>query len=214
MNITDDQLKLFSPYIVPYIDGIKQAIDKYQINTPLRLAHFIAQIAHESTSFQRTTELLGYSDPNRVWEIFRKYYDEDKDKVLDPNEFEKIKGYIKNGPKLGNYVYANRNGNGDVASGDGFNYRGRGLIQLTGRDNYTAYSKAQYDDLRIVIDPDRVSKNPDAVLSAAWFWKTNNINRFADKDDIVAVTKTVNGGTIGLDERKHFLAKMKKILKI
>lgn len=213
--ITKEQLLAFSPNIVPFVNGILAAAEKYKINTPLRMAHFVAQIAHESGDFQRVKEGLSYSDVNRLVTIFKKYYDLDHNGIIDPKELEFAKGYVKQPAKLANLVYANRMGNGNEASGDGFRFCGRGLIQLTGRNNYTAYSQYQYGDNRVIDNPELLTKAPDAVLSAAWYWSIlRNINALADRDDIVAVTKAVNGGTIGLEDRKANLAKAKKALGI
>jgi putative chitinase len=177
------------------IAQIPDTASKFNINTPLRLAHFLAQCGHESAGFKLTTENLNYSAKGLVG-IFKKYF---------PTE-QLAESYQRQPQKIANRVYANRMSNGDENSGDGFKFRGRGYIQLTGSANYTAFGKAINEDIRN--NPDLVStKYP--LLSAAWFWSTNNLNKIADggsSDDVVtSVTKRVNGGTIGLSDRiKHF----------
>jgi putative chitinase len=168
---------------------------KFQINTPLRLAHFLAQCGHESGGFRVTSENLNYSAKGLMG-IFKKYF---------PTEAI-ANQYQRNPQKIANKVYANRMANGSEASGDGFKFRGRGYIQLTGRDNYTQFGKAIGED--IASNPDSVS-GKYALLSAAWFWSKNGLNKLADggaSDAVVtSITKRVNGGTIGLPDRiKHF----------
>ena len=168
---------------------------KFEINTPLRLAHFLAQCGHESGGFKVVNENLNYGAKGLLG-IFKKYF---------PTE-EKAKLYERKPEKIANLVYGSRMGNGPESSGDGYKYRGRGYIQLTGKDNYTAFGKAINED--IVANPDLVStKYP--LLSAAWFFSKNGLNKIADQgatDAVVtSVTKRVNGGTIGLPDRiKHF----------
>lgn len=166
----------------------------YEINTPLRVAAFLAQCAHESGEFNITKENLNYK-PDALVKIFGKYFDlptAQKYCAL-PNKQEAI----------ANRIYANRMGNGNEQSGDGYRYCGRGLIQLTGKENYSRYAQS------LKINLDEVIKNlstvEGCVQSACWFWKTNNLNQWADKGDILTLTKRINGGTIGLDDRiKHY----------
>jgi putative chitinase len=177
------------------IDQIPNIQEKFGINTGLRLAHFLAQAGHESGGFRVTQENLNYSVKG-LRGIFKKYFPTD----------ELATAYAKKPQKIANKVYANRMGNGDEASGDGYAFRGRGYIQLTGRDNYTAFGKSIGVD--IPANPDLVGSQY-ALASAAWFWQKNKLNELADTgagDDIVTkITKRVNGGTIGLPDRlKHF----------
>jgi putative chitinase len=178
-------------------DKVKQELwfvmSKFQINTIERLSHFLAQCAQESGSFRVVSEKLNYSILG-LKKVFPKYF---KDK--DP------KAYSKAPQALANYVYSNRLGNGSEASGDGWRYRGRGYIQLTGKSNYKAFDAFVDDD--ILVNPDLVAtKYP--LLSAAWFWSVNKINNLADAgidvDVITRVTKKVNGGHKGLHERIMF----------
>jgi len=168
---------------------------KFQINTPLRLAHFLAQCGHESGGFRVTQENLNYSAKGLAG-IFKKYF---------PTEAAATP-YARQPQKIANKVYANRMANGSEASGDGYKFRGRGYIQLTGRDNYTQFGKAIGED--IASNPDKVSSQY-ALLSAAWFWSKNGLNKLADGGStdttVTSITKRVNGGTIGLADRiKHF----------
>ena len=181
------------PQIV--IDSIPEVASKFQINTPLRVAHFLAQCGHESGGFRVTSENLNYSAKG-LNGIFRKYF---------PTEASAA-AYARQPQKIANKVYANRMANGNEASGDGFRFRGRGYIQLTGRDNYTQFGRAIGVD--IPSNPDLVASKY-ALASAAWFWSKNGLNRLADggaTDAVVtSITRRVNGGTIGLADRiKHF----------
>jgi len=177
------------------IEQIPAVSEKFGVNTPLRLAHFLAQCGHESGGFRLTQENLNYSAKGLVG-IFKKYF---------PTEAVALQ-YQRNPQKIANRVYASRMGNGDEASGEGFKFRGRGYIQLTGKSNYSAFDKTVEDD--ITANPDLVAtKYP--LLSAAWFWSKNGLNTIADEgstDEVVTkATKRVNGGTIGLADRiKHF----------
>ena len=178
--------------VIAQIPGV---MEKFQINTPLRLAHFLAQCGHESGGFRLTKENLNYSAKGLMG-IFKKYF---------PNE-ALANQYARNPEKIANKVYGNRMGNGPEASGDGFKYCGRGYIQLTGKDNYTAFGKAINEDL--TKDPTVVA-GKYALLSAAWFFSKNGLHKLADggaTDAVVTqITKRVNGGTIGLADRiKHF----------
>lgn len=177
------------------ISELPGVIEKFQVNTPLRLSHFLSQTGHESGGFKITTENLNYSVKGLTG-IFKKYFP----------TVEIAMQHAKQPQKIANVVYANRMGNGDKASGDGFKFRGRGYIQLTGKTNYLAFDKTVDDNIEA--NPDLVAtKYP--LLSAAWFWSKNKLNEIADggpTDEVVAkVTKRVNGGNIGLPDRiKHF----------
>jgi putative chitinase len=191
MNL--DKLKGHIPDgVIAQIPGVMQ---KFQINTPLRLAHFLAQCGHESGGFRLTKENLNYSAKG-LQGIFKKYF---------PTEV-KAKEYERKPEKIANLVYGNRMGNGAESTGDGAKYCGRGYIQLTGKDNYTAFGKAINEDL--AANPQLVAEKY-ALLSAAWFFNKNKLHIMADEgaSDLVVtkITKRVNGGTIGLPDRiKHF----------
>lgn len=190
MNV--DKLKGHVPdTVIAQIPGV---LNKFEINTPLRLAHFLAQCGHESGGFKVVSENLNYGAAG-LQSIFKKYFT-----AVSAKEYE------RKPEKIANIVYANRMGNGPQASGEGYKFRGRGYIQLTGKDNYSAFDKTVEDD--ILASPDLVAtKYP--LLSAAWFFHKNGLHKIADEgatDAVVTkVTKRVNGGTIGLPDRiKHF----------
>jgi putative chitinase len=191
MNL--DKLKGHIPDRV--IDQIPEVMEKFAVNTPLRLAHFLAQCGHESGGFRLTQENLNYSAKGLMG-IFKKYF---------PTQ-ALADAYARQPQKIANRVYGNRMGNGPETSGEGFKFRGRGYIQLTGKQNYTAFDASVPES--IVDNPDLVAtKYP--LASAAWFWSKNGLNKIADEgatDAVVTkVTRRVNGGTIGLADRiRHF----------
>ena len=177
------------------IAQIPDVMKTFGIDTPVELAHFLSQCGHESAGFKIVNENLNYSAKGLMG-IFKKYF---------PTQ-ALAEAYQRQPQKIANKVYASRMDNGSEASGDGYKFRGRGYIQLTGRANYTAFGKAINED--IVGNPDVVS-GKYALLSAAWFWSKNGLNTLADggaSDQVVtSITKRVNGGTIGLPDRiKHF----------
>ena len=178
-------------------DQIPDVVAAFEVNTPLRLAHFLAQCAHESGDWKFKVENLNYSAA-ALQSVFRKYF---------PDEATSAQ-YSRKPEMIANKVYASRMANGDEASGDGWRFRGRGYIQLTGRQNYTKFNESVEEDL--LENPDLVAdKYP--LLSAAWFWSSNNLNKIADEDSsdevVTKITKRVNGGTHGLEDR---LSKFKK----
>lgn len=188
-----DALKGHVPQAV--IDAIPDTAARFGITTPLRLAHFLAQCGHESGGFRATQENLNYSAKG-LCGIFRKYF---------PSVTVALQ-YERKPEKIANKVYANRMGNGSEASGDGWKHRGRGYIQLTGKENYKAFDATVPED--IMANPDLVATKY-ALASAAFFFKKNGLwaicDRGADNTTVTAVTKRVNGGTIGLaDRQKHF----------
>jgi putative chitinase len=177
------------------ISQIPETAAKFGIDTPLRLAHFLAQCGHESGGFKATQENLNYS-ASGLKGIFSKYF----------KEAGLAEQYQRNPQKIASRVYGGRMGNGPESTGDGFKFRGRGYIQLTGKDNYTAFGRAINEDM--TANPDKVATHY-ALLSAAWFFSKNGLHRMADEgaSDLVVtkITKRVNGGTIGLPDRiKHF----------
>jgi putative chitinase len=188
-----DKLKGHIPDAV--IAMIPDTAAKFQINTPLRLAHFLAQCGHESGGFRATQENLNYSAKGLAG-IFKKYF---------PTEASAAP-YARNPQKIASKVYGGRMGNGPESTGEGYKFRGRGYIQLTGKENYTAFGKSIGED--IISNPDVVASKY-ALLSAAWFFSKNGLHKMADEgasDTVVTkITKRVNGGTIGLPDRiKHF----------
>jgi putative chitinase len=185
-----EKLKGHIPDLV--ISQIPETASKFKIDTPLKLAHFLAQCGHESGGFKVVNENLNYS-ADGLKKIFPKYF---------PGNLSE--SYARNPEKIASKVYGGRMGNGTEETKEGFKFRGRGFIQLTGKDNYTAFGKAINED--IVGNPDLVStKYP--LLSAAWFFSKNCLHKCVDASDatVTSVTKCVNGGTIGLPDRlKHF----------
>lgn len=183
-----------------YIEPLNTVAEYYEMtHNAARLAGFLAQIAHESGGFNFIKENLNYSAKG-LRSIFGKYFPTD----------ELAKQYERQPAKIANRVYANRMGNGDEASGDGFKFCGRGLIQLTGRNNYTRLAQ----DLGISIE-DTIAylETPNgAVASAGWFWDNNNLNQYCDKNDFITLTKRINGGTIGLADRQHHYAEAMEYL--
>ena len=173
-------------------EALLNILPDYEIDSTERIAAFLAQCAHESAEFTAIKENLNYKAAS-LRRVFGKYF---------PND-ELAAQYAHNQEMIANRVYANRMGNGDEASGDGFRYCGRGLIQLTGKNNYQAFAASLEMPLEDV--PEYLATFEGAVQSAAWFWETNNLNKLADAGDILNLTKRINGGTIGLEDRiKHY----------
>jgi putative chitinase len=181
-----------NPYAEHWHEALCQILPDYDINTVQRVSAFLAQTAHESGGYRAIKENLNYQAASlmRVWP---KYF---------PN-MEVANQYAHNPEMIANRAYANRMGNGDEASGDGWKFCGRGLIQLTGKQNYQRYAES----LQISLDEasEHLTTFEGCVQSAAWFWEANNLNDLADKGDIVTMTKRINGGTLGLQERtEHY----------
>jgi len=175
-----------------WVDAMNEVFPKYDINTPQRIAAFIAQCGHESGGWRTFSENLNYS-AKALDAVFGKYFVR---AGRDAND------YARQPEKIANIVYANRMDNGDTDSGDGWRYRGRGPIQLTGKANYSAFSADM--DVDAVDDPDQVSEDKEiALMSAIWFWNKNGLNKYADSGDIKTMTKRINGGYIGLEDRIH-----------
>jgi putative chitinase len=184
-----------NPYLDNWHHALCEILPEYEINTPERVAAFVAQCAHESGGFKFLKENLNYKAAS-LRKVFPKYFPDDaiaNQYANHPNKQEAIASRI----------YANRMGNGDEASGDGFRYLGRGLIQLTGKNNYTIFAASIETPLEDI--PEYLQTFEGAVQSACWFWEQNNLNQWADAGDILTLTKRINGGTIGLEDRiKHY----------
>ena len=198
MELTLAQLQQIiprNPYVQQWHHALQQLLPDYEINNPQRMAAFLAQCAHESGGFVAIKENLNYRWQS-LRKIFPKYFPSDElaqQYASKPNKAEAI----------ANRVYANRMGNGPEDSGDGYRYCGRGLIQLTGKDNYSWFAAS------LQISPEEASQYMEtfegAAQSACWFWETNGLNKWADTGDILTLTKRINGGTIGLEDRvKHY----------
>ena len=186
-QVTHAQLKALG-IAAQWLEPLNAAMFRFAIDTPQRVAAFIGQCAHESANFATLTENLNYRADAlcRVW----------------PRHFptpEAAAPYHRKPEQIANRAYANRMGNGPEASGDGWKYRGRGLIQLTGKDNYRLASDSLGIDL--VANPDAVTQPDMAALTAAWFWNKHGLNALADRGDNQAISRRINGGTHGLDDR-------------
>lgn len=193
--ITQKQLKEIVPginYADHWCNVLEQLLPDYEINTPRRIAAFIAQCAHESGGFKFLKENLNYKAESLL-KVFPKYFP----------DMATARAYEKKPEKIANRVYANRMGNGNEASGDGWRYCGRGLIQLTGKDNYSWFAGS----IQVSVEEaaEYLQTFEGAAQSACWFWETNNLNKEADAGDIKLMTRKINGGYIGLEDRiKHY----------
>jgi putative chitinase len=181
-------------------EAISKICPEYEINTKERLAAFIAQCAHESGNFKWLKENLNYS-AEALDRVFPKYF---------KNAGRDAEDYHRQPEKIANVVYASRMGNGDTDSGDGWKFCGRGLIQLTGRENYTWFAASLDMDVEDV--PEYLETFEGAVQSACFFWEQNDLNKWADEGDILTLTKRINGGTIGLEDRKKHYAHALEVL--
>lgn len=175
-----------------------KALEEFQITTPLRIAAFIAQTAHESAEYKAVRENLNYSAKGLLgtW----------------PKRFtqEKADAYARQQERIANYVYASRNGNGNEASGDGWRFCGRGYIQVTGKSNYRDCSEALKVDL--LSSPEQLEQPEFAFRSAGWYWNSRKLNDLADRGDLVGITKKINGGLIGQEERQKYYERAKAVL--
>jgi putative chitinase len=195
MQITREQLQQIiprNPYIDQWVSALNQLLPDYGIDTPERVAAFLAQCAHESGNFVFLKENLNY----RAESLMRTW----------PRHFPTMDiatQYARQPERIANRAYANRMGNGDEASGDGWRYAGKGLIQLTGRNNYEAFAESIETPIEEI--PAYLETFEGAVQSACWFWESNNLNQWADAGDIKTLTRRINGGLIGIEDReKHY----------
>jgi len=173
-----------------WFEAFNAVLPKYEINTTERVAAFLAQCGHESAGFTVLQENLNYS-ASGLASVFKKYFTTDE-----------AAAYARQPERIANRVYGGRMGNSAEASGEGYKFRGRGIIQLTGKENYTNASKAIFNDDTLIKDPDMINKDKKiAVEVACWFWKKTGLNALADAGDIKGMTKRINGGYIGLDDR-------------
>jgi len=195
MQITRDQLNSIIPgnqHLDNWLECLNTILVEYEIDSPERVAAFLAQCAHESGGFKAIKENLNYKAAS-LRKVFPKYFPTD----------ELAEQYAHNQEAIANRVYGNRMGNGDEHSGDGYAYCGRGLIQLTGHDNYKAFADSLSSSMEEIIE--FLQTFEGCVQSACWFWETNDLNTLADSGDIKAMTKRINGGYIGLEDRiKHY----------
>lgn len=195
MQITRNQLNSIIPgnqHLDKWLECLNTILAEYEIDSPERVAAFLAQCAHESAGFTAIKENLNYK-ASSLRKVFPKYFPTD----------ELAEQYAHNQEAIANRVYGNRMGNGDEHSGDGYAYCGRGLIQLTGHDNYKAFADSLSSSMEEIVE--FLQTFEGCVQSACWFWETNDLNSLADAGDIKAMTKRINGGYIGLEDRiKHY----------
>lgn len=204
MTIMLDQLKQIMPNAKTqscqsFLDEFNAQLPSYGIDTPLRVAAFVAQGAHESGELCELVENMYYSTPERLMDVWPSRFPT-RDIALQ---------YVRNPAKLGNFVYANRMGNGDAASGDGYNYRGRGWFNGTGKEFYEKMTRISGHDF--VANPDDLADPKYAVFSACEEWKASDLNKLADAGDIKQITRVINGGYIGLDSRIKYYTKAKQV---
>lgn len=200
--LTPEKLKrilINNSNINDWYDSLIKILPDYEIDTEKRVSAFLAQTAHESTNYTRLIENLNYS-AKRLMEVWPKRFP----------TMSIAKQYERNPQKLGNFTYANRMGNGPVESGDGYEYRGRGLIQITGKSNYESFGESIGISSKDAAE--YMETFDGAVHSACWFWEVNKLNSYSDKGDIRNQTIKINGGTNGLSDRVNRYLKYLKIL--
>lgn len=207
MVITQSQLlqavpNLYKPRLDAFVASFNMWAVHFGIDTPLRTVHYLAQVFHESGCLQWTEEDLNYSR-EALLRVFPKYFNE-----------KNVDLYSRNPQKIANRAYANRMGNGSEASGDGYRYRGRGFIGTTGKANYEAYAKSDWCVGDIMSHPELLARSPGDQKSSMFFWLKNGCNRFADADDVKGLTKRINGGLNGFENRKGLLAKFKAVFNV
>jgi len=200
--ITLEQLQKILPNnenIQDWHEVIENNLPNYDINTIFRVSAFLAQCSHESAEFTRITENLNYK-AGSLLKIFPRHF----------SDLDEANEYAHNQEKIANRIYADRMGNGSEDSGDGWKFKGRGLIQLTGRDNYQKFA----DFLQMSVDdvPNYLESFEGALVSACWFWNIKDLNILADSEDIESITKKINGGLLGQDDRQNKYEKYKEIL--
>lgn len=191
-DFTADSLDQLMPNIddsAGWFDSVNRLLPVFGITTAVRVAMFIAQTGHESGDYTEIQENLNYR-ATTLQEVFPRYF-----RDADPND------YAHQPEKIANRVYSGRMGNGDEESGDGWKFHGRGILQITGRDNYAECSQAIYGDARLLDTPDLLCEKDGAVASACWFWNSRHLNEWSDQENIREVTRRINGGYIGLADR-------------
>lgn len=202
MKLTQDQLQRILPInreAIIWLPLLNKFLPQYGIDSRDRVIMFLAQTSHESMQYTTLKENLYYTSPLRIAQIFKTGFDLNKNSKVDSNEIEFAKAYIRNPIKLASRCYANKIGNGDEASQDGWKYRGRGLIQITGKNNYNGLSlflEKSIEDTVLYMET-----KEGALIGSIYFWLQNQINSFADVKDTRGATKRINGGIQGLSER-------------
>lgn len=197
--MTQEQLTKIAPNLKLDFNIVNSMLEKYDVNSIPRIAGLFSQLGHESGDFKFKTENLNYSAQG-LRKIFPKYFKDDAS----------AEAYARKPEKIANRVYGNRMGNGDESSGEGYKFRGRGFIQLTGKQNYTAFSQSINKSIDETIQ--YLETDEGALESALFYWKKANCNTYCDKEDIKGLTKSINGGFNGLEDRQARYSKYKAIL--
>jgi putative chitinase len=193
-----------------WLTAMVEVMPRFGILGNMRESAFLGQMHHECMGFTRFEENLNYKDPERIARIFRRAFDLDRDKVVDPEEIEFAKNYVRNPQKLANRAYANKFGNGDEASGDGWKFRGRGPIQTTFHDNYLAASP--WCGVDLVKTPDELLVPRHGCAAACGYWKSHGCNELADAGEHTKITREINPGMAGLEERILLVGKMRHVI--
>ena len=206
MKVTKSELLRICPnYPSERLDDdvrvLNEWMPKFGITTPLRFSHFIAQIAFESNGFRAVVENMNYS-ADGLLKVFKKYFPTRK----------LAEQYAHKPEMIASRVYANRNGNGDEASKEGWKYRGRGYIQLTFKDNYKAYETSGLCNGKLTLHPEWLERSPGRMKSAMWYWMKSGCNKLADNDDIRTITQRINGGMNGFADRQYYLRRAKRVM--
>ena len=191
--------ELYKPRLNEFVAYFNQWAEPFEINTTLRVVHFLSQVFHESGYLRSCEENLNYS-ADGLLKTFPRYF----------KTREEAARYARKPEMIANRVYGGRMGNGDEASGDGWRYRGRGFIGLTGKSNYAEYTRSEFCIGDVVKNPDLVAKAPGNLKTAMFFWWKNGCNKFADADDCQGLTKRINGGLNGFANRQFLLRRFKK----
>lgn len=214
MIITPIQLLRIAPRCpdtIAWAAALNEAMREWGIESRLQVAHWLAQMAHESAEFTRLVENLNFRAPERIRDVWplRFWLPSAKEPTRPPVRRD-AREFVGNAMLLANYVYAGRNGNGSESSGDGWRYRGRGPIQLTFKDNYARAGQAL--GLPLVEQPDLLTDPDVGARAAAWFWADRRIGALADANDLEGVTRKINGGTHGLEDRRRYLQTAMRVL--
>ncbi len=199
------------PDEIAWTAGLNEALREFGIESKLQVAHLLAQLAHESAEFTRLVESLTYTSAERILAVWpSRFWLPSPQQPTCPAGKRDARGFVRAPVLLASYVYAGRNGNGSEATSDGFRFRGRGPIQITGRSNYARCGQAL--GLPLIEQPDLLTDPDVGARAAAWFWTDRQIGPLADANDIEAVTRKINGGTHGLDDRRRYLQTAMRVL--
>ena len=199
------------PDEIAWTAGLNEALREFGIESRLQVAHLLAQLAHESAEFTRLVESLSYTSAERILAVWpSRFWLPSPQQPTCPAGKRDARGFVRAPVLLASYVYAGRNGNGSEATSDGFRFRGRGPIQITGRSNYARCG--QVLALPLIEQPDLLTDPDVGARAAAWYWTDRKIGPLADANDIEAVTRRINGGSHGLDDRRRYLQTAMRVL--